>query len=68
MNLATAATKIAHSAIEFLAVKHEVSTDAVIDALENGHVKIRAQYEKLVLAAIDKAAEMVETGEIVVTA
>lgn len=67
MNLATAAAKIAHSAIEFLATKHQVPTEAIVHALTQGG-KIRAQYEKLVLAAIDKAAEMVEAGEIVVTA
>lgn len=66
--LATVAAKIAESAVQFLAAKHGVSEDHVMHHLANGHEHLTEQYESLILAGINKAADMVKAGDIEVTA
>lgn len=62
--LNAAANIIRESAVEFLATKHGVTIDAIIDAICSGNVKVCDQFAVLVAKGIEEAMQLAAIGKI----
>ena len=59
-----AAQIIKNSVVTFLANKHGITEDQVIDAVLSGDVKANQQFKELVIAGINQTLKMHDDGEI----
>lgn len=60
----TAAEIIKNTAVEFLANKHSITVDQVVEAIKSGDVRANEQFKSLVMAAIEQAATLEREGQI----
>lgn len=60
----TAAEIIKNTAVEFLANKHNITVDQVVEAIKSGDVRANEQFKSLVMAAIEQAVTLEREGQI----